>query len=195
MASLPIARFTPEQYLEMERRALVKSEYYHGEIFAMAGASWAHSVVVSNFNGLCNAQIQDGPCQAVTNDLRVQVGAAYYYPDVVVICGSPEFTDSHTDTALNPTVIVEVLSPSTEAYDRGLKFVEYRRISSLREYVLIAQDEMRVEWYTRHDENHWLLSEFSRPEDVLRLTSIGCAIPLAALYRNVPFPVSPEISQ
>ncbi len=192
MSSMAVPRYTPEQYLDMERRAQTKSEYYHGEIFAMAGASWNHTVLVSNIDSLCNMQMQGRPCQAVTNDLRVQVGAAYYYPDVAALCGEPEFTDGHFDTLLNPMAIAEVLSPSTEAYDRGLKFVEYRRAASLQEYVLVAQDAMRIEVYVRQDDTHWLLQELNQSLDVLKLESIGCAIALADIYRNVRLAEAPD---
>jgi len=185
MSSMSVPRYTPEQYLDMERRAETKSEYYHGEIFAMAGASWNHNVLVSNINSICNQQMQGRPCQAVTSDLRVQTGAVYYYPDIVALCGDPDFADIHADSLLNPMVIVEVLSPSTEAYDRGLKFVEYRRIESLQHYVLVSQDTMRVEVYDRQNDIHWLLHELNQPSDILHLESIGCVISLADIYRNV----------
>lgn len=191
MASLPITRYTPEQYLAMERQAETKSEYYHGEIFAMAGASRRHGTIVFNCNRVIGNQILDRPCEGFTSDMRVQVSAAYYYPDIVVVCGEPQFADGYGDTLLNPMVVIEVLSPSTEAYDRGLKFLEYRRTSSLRQYVLISQDAMRVELYVRQNDGHWLLTDLDSPDDVLHLETIGCAITLSDIYRNVTFPAEP----
>jgi len=191
LASLPVTRYTPEQYLEMERAAETKSEYYHGEIFAMAGASEDHITIVFNIGRAIGNQILDRPCRGYASEMKVQVGAAYYYPDFVAVCGDRDFLDKRKDALMNPNVIIEVLSPSTEAYDRGLKWLEYRRTASLREYVLIAQDAMRVELYVRQDGDHWLLSILADPDAILSLESIGCAIPLRDIYRNIDFPEAP----
>ena len=189
MSTLPSRRLTPEEYLEIERRAQVKSEYYNGEMFAMAGARWAHNLVVGNTFAELRQQLRTRPCAVTPSDMRVQVQATglYTYPDVVVVCGEPLFKDDQRDTLLNPTVIVEVLSKSTEGYDRGKKFVHYRRIDSLREYVLVSQDRVCVEQYTLQ-EDRWVLAEWNRRDDVLRLTSVGCEISLRDLYAKVQVP-------
>jgi Uma2 family endonuclease len=180
-------RFTPEQYLELERKAEHKSEFLHGEIFAMAGASRAHQLVGGNVFGSLHAQLRARPCEVYSSDMRVQVEVTglYTYPDLVVACGKLEFTQG--DTLANPTVIIEVLSPSTEACDRGEKFAHYRRLESLTDYVLVSQDRMRVEHYVRQGDQ-WVLTEVSGPAGVLNLASIGCQIRLADIYEKVEFP-------
>jgi Uma2 family endonuclease len=182
-------RCTPEQYLALERKAPEKHEYYDGEIFAMAGASREHNLIVGNLHGELRAQLLDRPCEAYMSDMRLLVSATglYTYPDVTAVSGEPQFEDIEVDTLLNPNVIVEVLSPSTEAHDRGRKFAHYRRLESLREYVMVAQDQVHVERYTRQG-NEWLLTELSRLEDTLRLESIGCTVALHRLYAKVQFP-------
>ena len=184
--------YSPAEYLALERVSPVKSEFYRGEIFAMSGASREHNLIAGNVNSEIRSQILDRPCESYASDMRVCIEATglYTYPDVVVVCGQPRFQDSHVDTLLNPTVLVEILSPSTEAYDRGTKFRHYRKIPSLREFVLISQDRMLVERYTRH-ENDWVLSEFSLPAEILQLESIDCQIPLDAIYVKVGFQEEP----
>ncbi len=182
-------RFTPQEYLALERKSETRSEYYNGEIFAMAGASREHNLISVNLLMDIGNQLYDRPCEVYTSDMRVHIEATglYTYPDVTVVCGEPRFQDSEVDTLLNPMVIVEVLSQSTEAYDRGVKFRHYRRIGSLREFVLISQDRMMVERYTRQG-NDWVLSELTDPDQVLKLDSIGCQIPLGRIYAKVTFP-------
>jgi Uma2 family endonuclease len=179
-------RYSPQEYLARERQAPVRHEYHDGEIFAMAGASREHNLIAVNLSGEVGNQILDRPCESYASDMRVWIEATglYTYPDFVVVCGEPRFQDGELDTLLNPTVIAEILSPSTEAYDRGLKFGHYRRIPSLREYVLISQDRMLVERYTRQGED-WLLTEMTAPDQVLRLESIGCEIALGRIYAKV----------
>lgn len=161
MSSLPKARFTPQQYLALERAAETKSEFFNGEIFAMAGASREHNLIATNVVRELSAQLKGRPCETYPGDMRVKVSETglYTYPDVVVVCGEPRFEDEHGDTLLNPTLVVEVLSPSTEAYDRGEKSSHYRRLASLAEYVLIAQDRCHVERYARRPDGLWLLAE------------------------------------
>ena len=151
MVSQPTHFYTPAEYLALEREADHKSEYLAGEIFALAGASEAHNTITLNFAAALHAQLRGRPCRVFANDLRVRVQASglYTYPDVLALCGERRFEDAHRDTLLNPTLIGEVLSPSTEAYDRGKQFGHYRRLESLIDYLLIAQDEVRVEHYTR----------------------------------------------
>lgn len=185
-ASNDVPRFTPEQYLALERKAEYKSEFYNGVIEAMAGASRAHSLISLNLASHLLQELKDRPCEVHNGDLRVWVGPVnrYTYPDVVVVCGEPQFQDSNLDTLLNPIVIVEVLSPSTERKERGKKFAGYRQLNSLKEYVLIDQDEVLVERYTQNNEE-WLLTILGRHSEVLSLDSIYCEVPLSAIYANV----------
>jgi Uma2 family endonuclease len=186
-----ITRYTPEQYLALERNADFKSEYCDGFITAKAGASREHNLITLNLGGEISSQLKNRPCEAYISAMRVLVSRTglYTYPDVVAVCGEPRFEDDEVDTLLNPTVIVEVLSPSTESDDRGKKFGHYRRLESLKEYVIVAQDQILVERYTRHGED-WLLSELRRIDDTLRLASIGSEVPLREIYAKVEF--SPE---
>ena len=181
--------FTPQEYLALERKSETRNEYYNGEIFAMAGASREHNLIVANLLRDIGNQLEDRPCESYPSHMRVSIEATglYTYPDVSVVCGEPRFQDREVDTLLNPTVIVEVLSPSTEAYDRGDKFRHYRRIDSLREFVLISQDRMMVERYTRQGKD-WVLSDMTDPDQVLKLESIGCQIPLNRIYAKITFP-------
>lgn len=183
-------RLTPEQYLELERAAQdVRSEYYNGRMYAMSGASYRHVMLISSLshhlrNGLAGRAFSVG-----TNDLRVRVSPAglYTYPDVVVICGDPRFADREADTVLNPTLIIEVLSPSTEAYDRGFKFAQYRALESLREYALVSQSEPRIEIFRRQPSGDWLLSESAGMEAVCRFDSVGCTVTMKDAYDKVTF--------
>lgn len=185
-------RYTPEEYLALERKAKHKSEYFNGFITAMAGTSYEHCLLVANLSREIGLQLKEGPCDVLTSELRVLVSETclYTYPDVIVVCGRPLLLDKIFDTVLNPTVLIEVLSPSTESYDRGDKFAHYRRLESLRDYVLVSQDKMLVERYTRQGED-WLLTVSEKPEAFLELKSIGCKVPLAEIYRKVVFPEPP----
>jgi Uma2 family endonuclease len=189
MPSLAQSRYTPEHYLALERQAQHRSEYINGCIFAMAGASRQHNLIAGNVFGELRAQLRGRPCEVYINDMRVKISITglYTYPDVVALCGDPVFEDAHVDTLLNPGVIIEVLSDSTEAYDRGEKFAHYRRLKSLRHYVLIAQDKVRVEHYVRQGEQ-WVLSEASALDSTVPLASIGCEVVLREIYERVEFP-------
>ena len=191
MASLARPRFSPEQYLTQERQAEFKSEYLAGELFAMAGASYTHNLIVANVLSELRNALRGSPCRAVANDQRVLIveTGLYTYPDLVIVCGEPHFSDDHLDTLLNPALIIEVLSPSNEAYDRGEKFAHYRRLNSLSDYVLISQDKMRVEHFTREGER-WVLSEISMPNDKLSLPSFNCIVQLNTFYEYVKFTTS-----
>jgi Uma2 family endonuclease len=182
-------RFTPEQYLALERKANFKSEYDNGFIGAMAGASDEHNTIALNFAGEIRSQLKGRPCKAYMSDMRLRVTPTglFTYPDVMAVCGERKFLDDKADTLLNPTMIAEVWSPTTEAYDRGDKFAKYRQLSSLREYLLISQDKVLVERYTRQGDQ-WLLTEFKRLDDILPLTSIGCEIALREIYALIKFP-------
>ena len=177
---------TPEEYLAFERKATTKHEYLNGQIVAMSGASFAHNFLTMNTANQLYNQLIGGECQVATSDMRVKVTQidSYFYPDVVVVCGEPRAEDDTFDTLLNSTVVVEVLSPSTETYDRGEKFEHYQQIASLKEYVLISQDKIRVEHYHRQ-ETGWMQTEFRGLEDVLSLLSIGCELRLQDVYRRV----------
>ena len=178
---------TPEQYLAIERRAETKSEYLDGEMFAMSGASREHNLIVVNLTREISAQLRDKPCETYSNDQRVRVltTGLYTYPDLVVACGEPRFEDKAFDTLLNPTLIIEVLSPSSEAYDRGKKFEHYQTLPSLAEYVLVCQDEPRVEQFLRQGGNRWLLTVATGLEASIALPSIQCELALAEVYRKV----------
>ena len=177
-------RLTPEDYLAIERSAEYKSEYLDGEIFAMTGASRAHNTIVLNIGSEIRQHLKNRPCKAYVNDMRVKVSPTglYTYPDVIVVCGKEQFDDAHLDTLLNPTLIIEVLSDSTEAYDRGRKFEHYRHLDSLVEYVLIAQHRPHVESFRRQLDQHWLLTECNGLDGTLRLQSIDCDLALAEIY-------------
>lgn len=179
---------TPQEYLDLERKSEIRSEYIAGEMFAMSGASRRHGLIAGNFFRELSSQLRDKACEAHKSDLRVKVSPTgmYTYPDIVALCGEPEIEDEHVDTLLNPSVIIEVLSDSTEAYDRGEKFAHYRRIDSLREYVLVSQNKIRVEHY-RRDGDEWILSEVSGPEAILHLESIDCHVPVSTIYEKVEF--------
>ena len=181
------SRLTPEDYLAIERGAEFKSEYFNGEIFAMAGASRAHNTIVLNTGSEIRRYLKNRPCKAYVNDMRVKVSPTglYTYPDLVVVCGKEQFEDTQLDTLLNPTLIIEVLSDSTEAYDRGRKFEHYRHLDSLIEYVLIAQHRPHVESYRRQPDHQWLLTECHGLEGTLRLQSIDCDLALAEVYDKV----------
>ncbi|MBV8202625.1 MAG: Uma2 family endonuclease [Acidobacteria bacterium] len=180
---------SPAEYLAMERAAERKSEYLDGEVIGMTGASRRHSLITLNVGAELNRQLEDRPCEVYVNDLRVLVVASrlYTYPDVVVVCGEPALTDRYKDTLTNPTVLIEVLSPSTEAYDRGTKFAHYRSLDSLREYLLIGQDRPRVEQYIRQENGSWLFFEEADLAAFVVLPSIECRIPLDRIYKKVRF--------
>lgn len=187
MSSQAKQRYTPEEYLALERQAQCKSEYYAGEIFAMAGASRWHNLIVTNVVREISLQLKGRPCTTYPSDMRVKVSPTglYTYPDVTVVCGDAQFEDTQQDTLLNPTLIVEVLSESTEAYDRGGKFAYYRKLPSLLEYVLIAQTKPHVEHYVRQPDNRWLLAEADQLHDAIHLPSIDCRLALAEVYDKV----------
>jgi Uma2 family endonuclease len=188
-----IPRLTAAQYLALERRATIKSEFLDGRMVAMSGASREHNLIAMNLSREISTQLKDRPCEAYAGDMRVCVEGSglYTYPDLSVVCGQPVFQDAQVDTLLNPRVVIEILSASTEAYDRGKKFAQYRRIGSLTDYVLVAQDEMRVEHYVRQGDD-WLLSEVCGPAGVLRIGSIGVAVPLAEVYARVELGAGPR---
>lgn len=189
MSAVLAPRYTAADYLALERTAPYKSEFHAGQIYAMVGASREHNLVSGNVFRELSLQLKSRPCEAYVNDMRVRAAHAknYYYPDIAVVCGPPELEDDHGDTLLNPTLLVEVLSPSTEAFDRGGKFANYRKIASLREYLLVSTHEPRIEHYVRQGEA-WLLTETEGLDATLVLETIGCALALGEVYGKVPFP-------
>ena len=181
--------YTFEQYLALERAQEYRSEYFAGEIFAMAGGTENHSLVASNVNRILGQQLRDRPCKVYTGDMRIKVQATGLttYPDISSLCGKAEFLDELHDTLLNPQLIVEVLSPSTESYDRGKKFEHYRKIESLQDYVLISQDRMLVECFTRDSDGSWSMRDASAAGQSIRLSSLDCDLPLDEVYAKVEF--------
>ncbi len=189
MASNPVTKVTEEQYLAIERAAEFRSEFLDGEMFTMSGGSMEHACIQQNLSGELYTALRGTPCRAFGPDLRMKVSSRMYtYPGISVVCGRPLLADEHEDSLLNPVVIVEVLSPSTEKYDRGLKFQHYRTIASLRDYILIDQGQMRIEQYTRQPDDTWSLRDYQRPEQELKIDSIGAAIPLQRIYDRVELP-------
>jgi Uma2 family endonuclease len=188
MASVAHITYTPEEYLAIERKAEFKSEYVNGEIYAMSGASKEHNIITGNIYSEIRNQFKRRPCEVYITDMRVRVPRTnlYTYPDVAAVCGGSLFDDSHVDTLTNPTVIVEVLSPSTETYDKGDKFAHYLKLPSLQEYVLVSQDKVRVEHYARRGAE-WVYTQMSTLDEVLVLGSIECAIALQDIYEKVEF--------
>jgi Uma2 family endonuclease len=178
---------TAADYLVLERTADYKSEYIHGERRPMPGASQKHNLIATNILASLHAQLRTQPCEVYPSDMRIKVEATELitYPDISVVCGEPRFDDSHRDTLINPTILIEVLSPSTAAYDRGEKSENYRQISSLLAYLLVAQDRMHVEHYSRQPDGSWLFTEFKRPEDHLVLTAIQSELRLNEIYEKV----------
>ena len=190
MSTQPKPYLTTAEYLEIERQSEIKHEYFAGEMFAMSGASEEHILIVGNIHAGIHQQLKGRPCKVYASDMRVKVDATglYTYPDVVAVCGKAEFEDDEVDTLLNPMLVVEVLSDSTEAYDRGKKFEHYRSVPSVCEYLLIAQDRYHAERYVRLDDGRWALSEFQGLEGEIELSSIGCTISLADIYDKVELP-------
>lgn len=189
MSALSQPRFTPQEYLERERFANFKSEYLWGEVFAMAGASEAHNLIVTNLIRELSIQLKGKPCKTYPSDMKVETGPAglFTYPDVSVVCGEANFHDEHTDMLLNPTLIVEVLSPSTEDYDRDARFAHYRRLNSLTDYVLVSSTARRIEHHVRQPDGQWRLSETTGADEVCAITSIGCRLEIAEVYDRVEF--------
>jgi len=183
--------YTPEDYLALERQSEGKHEYLAGAIHAMVGASPAHNLIVTNTVAVLSTQLKGRLCRVYANHQRVKVSPTglYTYPDVVVTCGAERFDELDKDTLLNPRVIIEVLSRSTESYDRGAKFEHYRSLESLAEYLPIAQDRLHVERYCRQSDGQWLFADASGPDATMTLAVIDCRLALAEVYDKV----TPEI--
>jgi Uma2 family endonuclease len=178
---------TPEEYLVLERKAQVRSEYLDGDMVAMSGGSREHALIIGNIVRELGSQLRGRPCEVYPSDMRVKVSATglYTYPDITVVRGEAQLEGEWRDTLLNPIVIFEVLSPSTESYDRGPKFAHYRKIPSLVEYVLVSQREYAIEQYVRQPDGPWVRSEARTAAGKLDLTSIQCSIKLADIYERI----------
>jgi len=198
--SLPqsIPRLTEAEYLRIERAAEFKSEFFDGEMFAMAGGTPEHSLIATNIAREFGNRLRGRPCVAYNADLRIKVEATGLntYPDLSIICGSLQFAEGTNDTVVNPSVLVEVISDSTEAYDRGRKFVHYRQIPSLKEYLMVSQKEPRIEKFARQADGQWILSEANGLDAALEVPSLGIALALSEVFANVKFPpLAPEIQR
>jgi Uma2 family endonuclease len=187
MQQIALKKITEAQYLEEERRAEVKSEFYNGEIFVMAGASRRHNLIVANVIITLGQQLKNKPCRVYPGDMRLRIGKTglYTYPDVMVVCGQEAFSDETEDTLLNPTVIIEVLSDSTEEYNRGKKFWHYRQLNSLKEYILISQKSQNIEKYFISTNQQWTLAETDEKQTSVVIESIGCVLNIEDVYDKI----------
>ena len=186
----PTQDVSPEDYLRLERQSEVKHEYIKGKIRAMAGAGYSHNLICANLTGEIYSQLRGKSCSVVGSDQRLQIlsGSAFTYPDLTVVCGKPEFNEEKKpDTLLNPTLLVEVLSPTTGQYDRSDKFMLYRQVPSLRQYLTLDSLSVHAELYTLDGLSRWVLTETRDLAAVLDLASIGCQVPLAEAYAGVTF--------
>ena len=186
---------TPDEYLALEEKADHKSEYYNGEIFAMSGASNNHNLITGNVHAALHQLLAKRPCRTYVSDMRLLTSpkGLYTYPDVMVVCGKIEFAPKRDDTIMNPIVLVEVLSDSTQAYDRGEKFALYRKIPALQEYIMISQYKPYIEHY-RREGHFWVLETLETMDSILTLPSLECEIPLAVMYEKVEWETSPANS-
>jgi Uma2 family endonuclease len=189
MVSSAITRYTPEQYLKLERAAAFKSEYIAGEIVAMSGVGRRHSMINSNIGRHLGDQLAGRECEVHRSDLRTNVGADFFYPDIAIVCGEPKLLDDdYADTLLNPIMIVEVLSRSTELYDRTVKLARYTQIESLTDYLLVSQDAYRVEHFARLPDGEWPTAvTITRRDGALEIASIGCRLRMTDIYDQIAF--------
>lgn len=187
----PLPKMTTEEFLAFERSSDEKHEYYDGIVVAMSGAKRAHNTISTNITGLLWQQLKGKDCENFANDMRVFVPKTrlYAYPDIVVVCGEPQFLDDVPDTLTNPLIIIEILSDSTESYDRGKKFENYRAIDSLREYVLVSQDRPAIEKFVKHGDGFWRLTDATGLDSAITLESIECKLNLDDVYNKVRFTI------
>jgi Uma2 family endonuclease len=193
VSAIPKPKLTPAEYLVRERAAEFKSEYYRGEMFAMAGASKEHVSVAVNLIAELQNRLKGTACRTVANDQRVKVSPTglYTYPDLAIVCGKAEYDPLDKDTLLNPVAIIEILSPSTETYDRGAKFRQYQKLPSVQEYILVSQSEPVCERFVRQPDESWNLTIVTGLAGELAFTTVPVRIPLADIYYGVEFP--PEL--
>ena len=189
MSVLEKPRLTPEEYLALERGSEARHEYHDGELFAMTGGSFRHNVIIGNLVREIGVGIKGRPCRVASSDQRIHVPTTglYTYPDVVVVCGEPRFLDRQLDTLLNPLILIEVLSPRTEAYDRGKKFEHYQSVPSLDAYLLVAQDQPRIDLFRRHGEEQWLLDSAIGLDAETTLQALDLRLALSEIYDKVDF--------
>lgn len=189
MSAHPHQYVTIQQYFALEETADIKHEYYRGSISAMTGASARHNLIVANIIATLHGQLRGSSCRVFPSDLRLKIEQTglYTYPDISVICGTIQFDEGRQDTVSNPIVLIEVLSPSTENYDRGKKFEHYRTIEPLQEYIVVAQDRVHIEHYIRQDQHRWLLVDFLAVDQVVKIGAINCELPLESVYEYVVF--------
>lgn len=196
MASVPNTVLTAQQYLDLERSAKARSEFYNGQMVAMSGASRKHNLIAMNIGAEMHSQFKGRACEVFMSDMRVRIKStnSYVYPDVVAACDNSDFEDNHVDTLLNPQIVFEVLSPSTEAHDRGMKFDQYKQLLSLQQYVLVSQDRMLVEGYVRQSDGAWLHRDYRRGEDILEVPSVDVRLILSDIYQRVTFDDNPNLN-
>lgn len=190
MSAIPKTYFTEDEYLALERETDYRSEYYRGEIFAMAGASNEHNLIVNNLNFHLFTHLRGRGCRMYTFEMRLRINATrlYTYPDGMIVCGKSLYADEHVDTIVNPLILIEVLSDSTESYDKGKKFDHYRQVPTVQEYILISQDIPQIERRVRVSDTEWRLQVYDGLEAVLPLEAIDTSITLAQVYLDIEFP-------
>ena len=189
MGALPVAKLSVDEYLTLDRAAEVQSEYHDGELFPLVAVSWAHGVIQNNVGWRLGERLISSACRVSSAGVRVRSTATkFVIPDIVVVCGKPAMTDEHQDTITNPRVIIEILSPSTENYDYGGKFILYRLLESFEEYLLVSQDRARVEVFRKAPDHRWILSTYEGLEAVVPVESLGISLPLAEVYAGLELP-------
>lgn len=190
MTALPKSRLTVAEYLAIERKAEFKSEFFDGQMYAMAGANRHHNIANENLSTEIGGLLKGTRCRTLSRDQRVRIGSTglYCYPDLIIVCGPPEYASEDSDTLVNPRVIVEVLSDSTELYERTTKFRHYQKLPSLMEYVMVSQHEPMCERFSRSTDGSWALVAFVGLDAKLELTSVPVQVPLADIYAGVTFP-------
>lgn len=198
MIAIPAIKYVSvEEYLKAEDLSEVKHEYYAGEIFAMAGGSFPHNQITANILGEVHQYLKNKSCRIYGSDLKVHVKnkSSFVYPDLTIICNGPQFYEDRNDIVINPSVIIEVLSPATQNYDRGQKFMLYRQISSLKEYFLVSSTEVLVEKFSRRAANEWVLTEYKLLDDAIAIDSINYQTMLSTLYRDVDLKNETNVSE
>ncbi len=177
--------YTVQEYFDLEEKADEKSQYYKGDIFAMSGASINHNRITLNLASQLSSNLKGKPCEAFMSDMKIQIADLFTYPDVSVVCGEIDFYKNRTDTITNPKVIFEVLPESTKDYDRGTKFMLYRGMSSLTDYILVSQSEVRIEHFHKNEKGVWELTETISLDEILNLTSLKCELTVKEIYERV----------
>ncbi len=181
-------RLSEEEYFALDRASEFKNEFYDGVLYAMSGGTYPHGQIILNLGAELRQVLRGRRCSVTASDVRVRANRdTYAYPDIAVVCGEPRFAENNKDTLINPTVLIEVLSPSTESHDRGFNFIRYRQLESLREYVLVSQSEPRVEVFRRQPSGSWLLTEFTTLDARANFESLDCKIPLGEIYHQIEF--------